>query len=92
MLSQDIREGEDPAALQQSLRASQAWTPGRPFPVQTGVQGRDQEFRQNLVLRGRAQRWGLPLVSGPAGAPGRAFLVNLADALGSGLEKSIDPK
>lgn len=44
------------------------------------------------MLRGGAQRWGLPLVSESSGAPGRGFLANLADALGGGLEKSIDPK
>lgn len=42
--------------------------------------------------RGGAQRWGLPLVPEPAGAPGRRFLGDLADALRGGLEKSIDPE
>lgn len=65
---------------------------GPPCANRSSGQGPRIQTNQGLVLRGGAQRWGLPLVPESAGAPGRGFLTNLADALGGGLEKSIDPE
>lgn len=95
MSSQDFRVGEGPAALWPLLTASQDSC--KALPCANRSQGRDQEVKQKTglwaegVLEHQAQRWP-PLVPEPAGAPGRRFLGNLADTLGSGLEKSIDPK
>lgn len=63
-----------------------------PCANRSSGQGPRIQTNRYLVLRGGAQRWGLPLVPEPAGVPGTGFLGNLADALGGGLEKSIDPK
>ena len=78
--SQDTKVGVDPSALQSALAVSQARAPGRPFPVQTGGRGRDQNSRQTVGLWAvgssniRLTGWGFLLCQSQWGLQARDFL------------------